>query len=91
MAFVCYRICFQQRPIAGQLQKAIKSIFRRQKHVTQGAIAERHKTVRTFLTNFEKIFFMLAQHYQASVSSFLRGGETATCYQFESICHLKII
>jgi len=33
---------------------------RRQQTVEPTSIAKRHKTVRAFLTNFEKIFFMLA-------------------------------
>ncbi|WP_156335877.1 hypothetical protein [Pseudomonas sp. NBRC 111123] len=36
------------------------SILRRQYFVMMVAIAKRHKTVRTFLTNFEKYFCMLA-------------------------------
>jgi hypothetical protein len=47
-------------PIAGRLQIAFKSIVRRQKTDDHPHIAKRHKTVRAFLTNFEKYFFMVA-------------------------------
>ena len=42
-----------------------------------------------FLTNFEKIFWMLAKKYLATVSPFIYRGETPACYQIEICPPLK--
>lgn len=48
-------------------------------------IAKRHKTVRNFLTNFEKKFLVLAQKHPPLRSSFIYRDETDKCYQSESM------
>ena len=57
----------------------------RQKPTSYTVIAKRHKTVRTFLTNFEKIFLILAQNYLTPFSPFIYRDGTRQCHQYESI------
>jgi hypothetical protein len=59
----------------------------RQKIGIRAVIANRHKPIRSFLTNFEKNFSVLAQKYLTRISPFIYRGAPEACYQFESIRH----